>query len=288
MERKKHVNKRMLILLALGAIIISGVLFINLENKNDQHETVVIAHRGFMDKGVENSLTAIKEAKKVGAEIVEIDVQQTNDGEFIVFHDKSLSRLANEDDLTYNLSLEELKKTTVIADGYVDRVASLEQVLEVSNDLNIKLLIEMKTHGFETEDFLQRFIKLLNEYNALEVHYVQSPNLPVMAMLEQLEPHIHTGYVFSIVIDQLPESEVDFISMEQSFVSESIQQQIDDQNKKLFVWTINKEEDMQHFYEQNIDGIITDHPDKALALRQEFEEQSHFLRRILNKIENIN
>lgn len=289
MEGKKRVTKFNLLVLTLSAtIIVSSILFFILEKKNDQHETVVIAHRGFMVEGVENSLTAIEEAKKVGAEIVEIDVQQTNDGEFIVFHDKSLSRLTNENDLTYDLSLEEFTKTIVMADGYVDRIASLEQVLDVSSALNIKLLIEMKTHGFETEDFLQRFIELLRKYDALDIHYVQSPDLPVMAMLEQLEPRIHTGYVFSIANDELPESDVDFISMKQSFATEKIQQQVNEQNKKLFVWTINEEQDMQRFYERNVDGIITDYPDKALAKRQEFDEQSHFLRRILNKIENIN
>lgn len=275
------------IIVVFTFFLVSAINLVNLEKTIYTPDTTVIAHRGFMDEGVENTVSAIEGAKKAGADMVEIDIQQTKDGEFVVYHDKTLSRLSNENTKIYDLTLDELTETTILADGYSDTISSFEEVLEISHALNIKLLIEMKTHGFETDDFLQRFIALLDKYDALDVHYVQSPDIPVMELLEQMEPRIHTGYIYSIAYGKLPVNDSDFISVEQSFGSGNIQKQVQGQDKELFVWTINDKSDMQQFYEQNVDGIITDRPDEALSIRKEFDEEKHFIRRILNKIKII-
>lgn len=281
---KQTIKQWTFIIAVYTFFLVSAINIVNLEKNIYTPDTTVIAHRGFMDEGVENTVTAIEAAKKAGADMVEIDIQQTKDGEFVVFHDKTLSRLSNEVTKTYDLTLDELTETTILANGYSDTIASFEEVLEISRTLNIKLLIEMKTHGFETDDFLERFVALLDKYDALDLHYVQSPDIPVMDLLEEMEPRIHTGYIYSIAYGKLPVNESDFISVEQSFGTGNIQKQVQEQHKELFVWTINDKSDMQQFYEQNVDGIITDQPDEALSIRQEFNEEKHFIRRILNKI----
>ena len=281
---KQTIKQWIFIIAVYTFFLVSAINIVNLEKTIYTPDTTVIAHRGFMDEGVENTVTAIEAAKKAGADMVEIDIQQTKDGEFVVFHDKTLSRLSNEVTKTYDLTLDELTETTILANGYSDTIASFEEVLEISRTLNIKLLIEMKTHGFETDDFLERFVALLDKYDALDLHYVQSPDIPVMDLLEEMEPRIHTGYIYSIAYGKLPVKESDFISVEQSFGTGNIQKQVQEQDKELFVWTINDKSDMQQFYEQNVDGIITDQPDEALSIRQEFDEEKHFIRRILNKI----
>ena len=275
------------IIVIFAFFLVSGFNLINLEKTIYEPDTKIVSHRGFMDGGVENTVKAIGAAKEAEADLVEIDIQQTKDGEFVVYHDKTLSRLAGEDDIVYDLTLNELVTTTVLADGFSDTIASFEEVLEMSRDLNIKLLIELKTHGFETEDFLQRFVDQLDEYDALDYHYVQSPDLPTMELLEELEPRIHTGHVYSIAYGKLPESNADFISVEQSFATKNIQYQVEERGMELFVWTINDESDMQKFYEKNVNGVITDHPDEALSKREKFDEKQNFLQRILNKIKII-
>lgn len=52
-----------------------------------------IAHRGAIEKGPENSLTAFQEAVFSGADGVEIDIRKTMDGQIVVFHDDSLERV---------------------------------------------------------------------------------------------------------------------------------------------------------------------------------------------------
>lgn len=274
------------LLIAIYAFfLVSGMNILNLQRTVYEPDTLVIAHRGFMERGVENTISSIEASAKAGAEMVEIDVQQTKDGQFVVFHDATLSRLAGRSGTVKNMTLDELTSVTVSAGGLSDTIPSLAQVLEVSRQLNIKLLIEIKTHGNETDDFLERLIALLNDFDALDVHYVQSLNLPLMDELEALEPRIITGLVFAIAYGSLPKTDSDFIAIEQYFATGRIIDQIRSSGKKLFVWTVNDTRGMQKYYEQNVDGIITNHPDTAVEIRNTFDEQKNFVRRIANKIQ---
>ena len=59
---------------------------------------LIIAHRGFSGRYVENTLASVRAALQLGVDLVEIDVQETRDGELIVFHDyrldESVARVA--------------------------------------------------------------------------------------------------------------------------------------------------------------------------------------------------
>src|SRR5260221_12598268 len=54
---------------------------------------LIIAHRGFSSRYLENTLASVCAAFDLGVDFVEIDVQETRDGELIVFHDYRLNRI---------------------------------------------------------------------------------------------------------------------------------------------------------------------------------------------------
>ena len=55
----------------------------------------VVAHRGDWRHAPENSIAAIKSAISIGADMVEIDIQKTKDGDFVLMHDNSIDRTTN-------------------------------------------------------------------------------------------------------------------------------------------------------------------------------------------------
>ena len=63
---------------------------------NEVKEMKLIAHRGG-SFGRENSLETIIYAAKAGADLVECDIRQTKDGEYVIFHDPNLLRLTGVD-----------------------------------------------------------------------------------------------------------------------------------------------------------------------------------------------
>ncbi|MER2106878.1 MAG: glycerophosphodiester phosphodiesterase [Solibacillus sp.] len=264
-----------------------GSNLVNLEKNIYSPDTYVIAHRGFMERGVENTMSSIEASAQAGADMIEIDIQQTKDGQFVVFHDANLSRLAGRSESVYDLTLEELTQITVRAGGLSDQIPSLGAVLAQSKELGVKLLIEIKTHGHETPDFLDLFIQQLAEANVLDVHYIQSLDSELMLTLEDKEPRLITGLVYAMAMGSIPETDADFVAIEQFFASGRLIDQAQKMDKEIFVWTVNKDRSLQKFYELKVDGIITNHPDIAASLRELFSQDEFFMRRVLNKMNVI-
>lgn len=57
---------------------------------------LIVAHRGAWTAGPENSLLAIRRALDAGHHIVEIDIQESADGELFLMHDETLERMTAE------------------------------------------------------------------------------------------------------------------------------------------------------------------------------------------------
>jgi len=270
---------------AIFALILwGGIHYFTIANFLYEPDTKIIGHRGFLDKGVENTISSLHEAVNVGSDLVEIDVQQTKDGEFVVFHDKTLRRLAGRTENVYNMTLEELMNITVSNDGNKDKISSLDQMLNESKKLKVKLLIELKIHGYETDDFIEKLVSKLKQYDSLERHYIQSNEASLAVAIHAYEPRLKVGTVHGVAIGSLPDYGLDFVAIEQSFVTRSILSQAKKQSLEVFVWTVNTRESIQKLLMANVDGIITNYPDITYALRTEFEENKHFIQRVLNKL----
>ncbi|WP_042473451.1 glycerophosphoryl diester phosphodiesterase membrane domain-containing protein [Bacillus ndiopicus] len=264
--------------------LVSAVQVINLEKTLYEPTTKVIAHRGFMERGVENTMSSLIASAEAGADMVEIDIQQTKDGQFVVFHDATLSRMAGRKETVRQMTLDELTNVTVRAGKLQDKIPSLEEMLQKSDELNIQLLIEIKPHGYETDDYLERLTQLLEKYDALEKHYIQSLDSAVIWKLNELEPRLKVGLVFALYIGRIPQIEADFIAIQQDVVTGRIMEQVKQSEAELFIWTVNAERDLQYFLEHGVDGIITNHPDKANKSRTMLSNETYFLKRIYNKL----
>ena len=91
---------------SLGVATVFGTASIGtFETLARSPETLVLAHRGFSEGGVENTISGLDAAAEAGADLVEMDVMQTKDGEFIAMHDATLGRLAARPDAVKDLSL---------------------------------------------------------------------------------------------------------------------------------------------------------------------------------------
>lgn len=77
---------------------------------------IVVAHRGDCLNHLENSWSAFEAAVELGVDRIELDVQQTADGELVVLHDATLERVSGSSGGVRNLSRGELGKV-VLANG---------------------------------------------------------------------------------------------------------------------------------------------------------------------------
>src|ERR1039458_5631916 len=88
---------------------------------------LIIAHRGFSSRYLENTLTSVDAALRLGVDLVEIDVQETRDGELIVFHDYRLRRICGVRGRVRDKTLAEIRRLN-------PQVPTLRQVLCVRSE----------------------------------------------------------------------------------------------------------------------------------------------------------
>lgn len=101
-----------------------------------------IAHRGAHRRAPENTLAALRAAKKAGAQWVECDVQLTRDREAVIFHDATLDRMTNGSGYVSQSSLSKIKSLRCKK----ETIPTLLEWLCCCLELNINLNLEMKAH----------------------------------------------------------------------------------------------------------------------------------------------
>ena len=147
-------------------IIIFGHMGYQMFSTEINKNVLIIAHRGYSEMGVENSLEALEGAKKAGADYVELDIQLTKDNKFVVMHDFNLKRLAGVNKKVKDLTFDEIEKLTIKQGEFESHIPSFEEFVNRAKKLNIKLLVELKPNGGEPDNYAGLFI---NEMKRLGV-----------------------------------------------------------------------------------------------------------------------
>ena len=240
-------------------------------------ETLVLAHRGFSLGGVENTLSGLDAALAAGADLVEMDVMQTKDGEFVAMHDAKLDRLAGRPGAVGELTLAELTALTVRDQyGHSDTIPSFADYVRHAERIGMPLLIEIKPHGGETPDVVPRLIAELESLGALDHHLYHSLDKPKIEELKRLRPGLTVGYTMAFAGVRAPSTTADFIVVEEWSYGDALLKDARRAGLGLFVWTVNEPGVQRQLLRDGVDGIITDRPDTAVAAREGMWEQSGF------------
>ncbi|EAG9220817.1 glycerophosphodiester phosphodiesterase [Listeria monocytogenes] len=277
-------KKRFILVGIIVFLIFSGFNIYAVNATLYEPNTKIIAHRGDTMNAVENTVEAIESAAKAGADYSEIDIQETKDHQFVVFHDMTLRRLAGNSKRVADMTLKELQQTKVSSGDYSSHIASFDEVIKVAKRNKIGLLVEVKLHGGESSDMVERLVALLKKEKVTDKYLVQSLNQPVIEKIEQADPTLKTGIILALNIGNLPKTSADFIVLEDFSINQRLLTQAKQNNKMVFVWTVNKEKLMQMYLRKNVDGIITNYPKKAIELRDSFSENDSLRSRIENRL----
>ena len=241
------------IIIIIATIINGFNIYGNGVNKNIE----TIAHRGYVAKGVENSIEALEGAAEVGADYVEFDIILTKDNKFVVMHDFNLKRLAGIKKKVQDMNFDEVVGLPIKQGDYSSKIPSLEEFVTKAKELNMKLVIELKPHGAEPSNYIDIFINEVKRLK-LENYKFMSIDSKVIEELETKAPNLETGYVIPLQFGNFHQSNVDFFVIEDFSYRDRLVEQAKKQNKKVFVWTINDPALITKYLQSPADGIITD------------------------------
>lgn len=267
------------IIIIIATIINGFNIYGNGVNKNIE----TIAHRGYIAKGVENSIEALEGAAEVGVDYVEFDIILTKDNKFVVMHDFNLKRLTGINKRVQDMNFDEIVGLQIKQGDYTSKIPSLEEFVAKAKELNMKLVIELKPHGAEPSNYIDIFINEVKRLK-LENYKFMSLNPKVMEELEKKAPNLETGYVIPLQFGNFHQSNVDFFVIEDFSYRDRLVEQAKKQNKKVFVWTINDSALITKYLQSPANGIITDEPELVKEEKDILENHYSYFDKILRLV----
>ncbi len=228
---------------------------------NQRKTPVIVAHRAGGIFAPENSLKALESTKKSGiSAAVEIDVQLTKDGETILLHDDTFTRVIGINYKPEELTLHEIQghKTKDIFGQFTgEPIPTLEDFIE--NSENIKLMIELKGPKNRRIALLDSILNIVQKHSFESNAIIASMSVDDLKYLKIKNPNIETCFISAIFYSNDFSSDyIDIYSIEATFASSSMIKLANNEGKKIYYWTINQLNSVKRILSFDPDGIITD------------------------------
>ena len=240
----------------------------------------VISHRGVSNaNGVQNTVESLEKTAQLKPDLVEMDVQETKDGQFVMMHDANLRSLAGLNVTPQDLTLEELKQIDIFENGYQTKISSFDDYINRANQLNQKLLIEIKTSRKDSAQMMDHFLERYGAKIKVYGHQMQSLDYHVIEKVTQYDKEIPVFFILPYN-SVFPRTNASGYTMEYSTLDEYFVTKLWNTEQKLYVWTINGSESFNKSLHLGVDGMITDNLEmvqEELETAQEDPEYSDLL-----------
>ncbi len=262
-------RRRMAAILSVVFLLFEGSYLVALAASYDNSlETLmgdmkITAHRGGALMAPENTVSALKSSIECGADMAEIDVQETGDGKLILLHDDSLKRTAGVKKKVWEMKLAEIKKLdagTSFHERYRgEKIPTLEEVLDFCKG-KLDLNIEIKYNG-KNKGIVNKVVRAIREAGFEEHCVVTSMNYQFLEQIKKIAPEIRTGYIMTMTYGSVSKvSAADFFSVKYTYVDESFVREAHALGKEVHAWTVNYRGDVKRMLDMGVDNIITDDP----------------------------
>ncbi|WP_226584273.1 glycerophosphodiester phosphodiesterase [Halobacillus litoralis] len=244
------------------------------DEKDSKDKVLTIAHRGASGYAPENTMAAFERAFTMKADMFELDVQLSKDGELVVIHDTTVDRTTNGTGQVKNLTLEELRELDAGSffskefDG--EKIPTLGEVLDKYRG-KIGILIEIKSPSLYP-GIEQKVAEALQERNMDKPNnnkiIVQSFNHESVQTFHSILPLVPTGvlvgYSSNGLSDQILRefsSYADYVNPSKAMIDENLVNRIHAFGLDTHPWTVRDRQSAQALLDAGVDGIITDYPD---------------------------
>jgi glycerophosphoryl diester phosphodiesterase len=240
---------------------------------------LLIAHRGGAGLAPENTLLAFRRALDWwGADVLELDVRCTRDGEAVVFHDDTLERTTSGSGRVAEHTLAEIRALDAgfhfSADGATTPfrgagavVPTLEEVLRACPDARINIEVKDPAAAPAVAESVRRTGSARRILVAAPKRAYRAGldgEWPVSASEEEIRTmyvlhrlrfgRLHTPAVDALQLPELHEG--------RRILTPGLIREAHAKNIAVHVWTVDEEPDMRRLLDWGVDGIVTDRPDR--------------------------
>jgi glycerophosphoryl diester phosphodiesterase len=211
-----------------------------------------IGHRGAKGHLPENTLASFQKAIDLGVDMIELDLRMSLDKIPMVIHDETVDRTTSSTGLVTDFSSKELQKLGI---------PTLATVFEwVHNRCEINVEIKTFSATQSVLDFINKNTfdqnKILIssfDWNALQEVRFHDDNIRIGVLTE-------TDFDLALAFAKFIKA-YSIHPYYHMLTAENIRK-IKEKGFKIFSWTINEPEDITFVRSLNVDGIITDFPER--------------------------
>ena len=210
------------------------------------------AHRGDSSRFRENTITAIRSAIDAGADIVEIDVRLSKDGQVVVLHDPTLERLWGNESPVNQLTWAEIQ--AVGNSEY--RIPLLAEVLEIFVGTTTVLMIDM-----EQSDPAASAMAVVEAGRLPQSQITWCGNLDGMKIIRTLNKDARVWLPWNEIgvpnKELLDEVKPEFINLNYSYIDKKLVDTCHEMGYKVSAWTIDDRPTMRWAVAIGIDSVTT-------------------------------
>ncbi|OPZ40788.1 MAG: Glycerophosphoryl diester phosphodiesterase [Synergistetes bacterium ADurb.BinA166] len=235
----------------------------------------VFGHRGASGHAPENTLPAFELAVEQGCHGLEFDVQLTRDGVAAVIHDWTVDRTTNGSGEVRGMDYSDIRSLDAgswfdpkFAGTHVPRLEELFERLPKDMTLNV----EMKSRPDDRPGLEELVASLVSKYGAAERTIVSSFNHKSLKMLHKIAPHLKKGLLYEgVLISPLTYGGRHALGLRSlhpchDYVEPAVVKRAQDSGIKVACWTVNTAERALELERMGVDIVITNYPDRLLAV----------------------
>ena len=264
-ETRRLTKRTVTAIVALGVLAAIGVsLAAFLVNRN-QSPVLIIAHRGSSWTAPENTLAAFRLAAEQRTDFIELDVQESADGQVLVAHDSDLMKVAQEPTKIWEGDAAKLRAIDI--GSYRDprfaaeRLPTLAEALDVCRG-RCKVVVELKSYG-HNQQLEQRVVDVVEAAGMQNDCIFMSLDHGMARKMKELRPSWRVGLLVAKSIGDVTDLKADFLAVEARMATRRFVRQAHAAGQDVYVWTVNDPAWMFVALSRGVDGLITDKPDQA-------------------------
>jgi len=233
----------------------------------------IVGHRGAMAHAPENTMAGFELALSLGADILELDIQMSKEGELVVIHDATVDRTTDGSGYVCQLTVEELKRLDAgakFSPSYAgERVPTLDEVLTWARDRAL-LAIEIKSSPLFCPDIERRLVVSLRRHRMAEQVVVISFDHIAVKRVKELDGQIATGILYGChLADPIHAARAalaDAVHPNHEYLTAEEVLRIQQAGLMVSPWVIDDPAIMERFIAMGVDAIGTNRPDRLHQL----------------------
>jgi glycerophosphoryl diester phosphodiesterase len=249
----------------IAALALAGVVLLAIIVAGRNQQVVVIAHRGSSETAPENTLAAFRLAVEQRADFVELDVQESLDGEVIVMHDADLMRVGRSPLKVWEGNAADLRAVDIGSftgpQFASERVPTLAEALDACKGRS-RVIVELKSYGHD-QQLEEKVAAIVEAAGMVNDTIFMSLDHGMVRRMKMLRPQWRVGVLVAKAIGDLTSLEADFYAVEARIATRSMVRQAHRAGRDVYVWTVNDPAWMLSAMSHGVDGLITDRPEVA-------------------------